>query len=114
MITALIILGSSLTYTTGWLITARAWFRRLRPFTEPVDCALIGNRFHEHNAMCYGTVTTRNEAAGWAGGLALAWPVVLPVTLLVLLAGRAIMAGDRPLRGEMEAKISRLEKELDR
>lgn len=111
MIVAIAIV-SVLAYLTGWEYTARWWFRKIRPYSEPLGCQ--GDySWHEHSKYCYtredSVITTNSEAAGWAALTGLAWPLVIIGTLVT----GHIIRSDRPLREEMQAKIARLERELN-
>jgi hypothetical protein len=115
MITILIAAGASLAYAAGWRQAARYWYRKLRPYTEPLSCN-SGYSFHEHSEYCYqrehSVIESAREAAIWAGLIALIWPLALILAGLARLTWRAVASGDRPRPEELQAKIARLEREL--
>jgi hypothetical protein len=111
MIAAICILG----YLVLIALVARNRYPHLRPLSVPMcgrtDC------YHEHYQRCYRQpetegwmVDSRREAAVLSLLVGLAWPMILPVLLMM----RAVMAGNDGQRpAEMQARIAELEDELN-
>lgn len=114
MMTALIVIASSLAYLAGWLLTARSRYARTRLLSEPLNCqwpALHSNGTHD--SMCRrqspeSLTDSDAEAAAIAMMLGLIWPLIGPAMLLMW----AVQSGHRATLVELEARNARLEREL--
>jgi hypothetical protein len=96
-------------YFLAMLLTARAAYRRIRPWTEPLACRTPTDRYHEHDGSCY-------ERAGVDGAEAKVFSVLMgavwPLTLAMLAVIKVVTFGQQPFRAEVEARNERLEREL--
>ena len=121
--TAAIAVVSVAAYLAGLILTARWWYARIRPYSEPLSCghyAHCGEGVHEH--WCYqrpGRITsTPREALGYALMLGAVWFIAMPILgayAAVMGAGEVIVAsGVRETPEEVAAKVKRLEEENDR
>ena len=107
----------------GVVLTARWWYARVRPYTEPLAC---GNYAHcregKHERLCYqrpGKITsTSREALSYAFMLGAVWWAALPVIgayAALMGIGRVLIASRAPeIPEEIAAKTQRLEAENDR
>jgi hypothetical protein len=115
VIALLIALPAIAAYLAGFVAIGRRTYARKRPFTEPLSCEMA-SRFHTHYSGCYrrpGTlVDSQGEALATALLYGFGWPLVLIGGVLMAL-GRLVLASSRPTPAEVEAKTSRLEREMD-
>jgi len=120
--TAAIIVACVAAYLVGLIFTARWWYARIRPYTEPLSCGYSHHREGGHNQYCYqrpGKLTsTPREALGYALMLGAVWIFTLPVigsAAAVMGLGRILVASSaRETPEEIAAKVKRLEAENDR
>jgi hypothetical protein len=120
--TAAIVAVSVAAYLAGVILTARWWYARIRPYTEPLSCQWSHHRESGHSSICYqrpGKLTgTSQEALGYALMLGTVWPFALPVFgvyAAVMGAGGALITSRvRETPEEIAAKVKRLEAENDR
>ena len=112
---ALIAVVATVVYLAGWLLTARNFYGRKRPFTEPLACNYPSSPSHKHVSYCYrrpGTlITSTSEALGFACMIAVIWPFYV-LCLAVMRGVRPLIAVRRELPEELAAKTKRLEREL--
>lgn len=100
-------------WLAGWLPASRMAYQRMRPWTEPLSCdtphtCATGHR-HSSCYRRYGLIDTNAEAAAFAILQGLIWPLVLPWLLLCKIAA----GGAKELPAERDARIERMERELD-
>lgn len=110
---ALIAVASVLAYLAMGVLAGRLVWGRYRPNVEPVHCKdWVGCRQGDHDQACYrwspDSYVDRGEAAALAVGACLLWPLLLVPAPFAWL----IMRKPRLRREELEAKITRLEREL--
>jgi hypothetical protein len=113
---ALIVTASVIFYLSCWVTAARWKYRRIRPWTEPLNCT--SPAFHEHAGhlvSCYsryGDGTTESYAIGCASVFGLLGPLAFAAMLAGQLIRTAVTSGTSKTREELEAKVKRLENEL--
>jgi len=102
-------------YLTIGLLSARRWFGSIRPYREPIKCH-YDYRGHEHIGSCYERIDTI-DTQGIAVFVAICGGLFWPVTWLCVLSGpplrRWFAKASPDLPEEVEAKISRMEKEMN-
>jgi len=115
--TALIVAAAITVYAATWLLSARYWYGRIRPWSEPLSCdspvwcAEIGY----HHDRCYrrwGMVDTVGEAVAGAAAFGMLGPLALAGVAAAAIGRKAITAAARPLPAEVAAKTARIEREL--
>ena len=115
MIPLIPLVGAS-AYVAIALLAARARYRQIRPWTEPVACTTPAEsrcERGEHYADCYRRyrrVSTRGDAVGAAMRFGLAWPFHAVAAVVF----RVVTGGDRVLPEETALKTERQEAELAR
>jgi membrane-associated phospholipid phosphatase len=108
---ALLGAGIPLVWLVCWAVDARWFYRRYRPFTEPVNCLhWIACRTGKHDEQCYrrhddGTGLDHAEAVMFAAVFGLLGPLAVLIPLLFW----AVTGGDHQTLEEAQAKIARLE-----
>jgi hypothetical protein len=120
--TAAVIVLSVAAYLAGLILTARWWYGRIRPYTEPLSCKFSHHGESGHNKYCYqrpGKITaTSREALGYALLMGAAWFATVScvaVAAAIMAAGRVLVANSaRDTPEEIAAKTARLEAENDR
>ena len=120
--TAAIVAVSVAAYLVGLILTARWWYARIRPYTEPLSCKYSHHRESGHSSMCYqrpGKLTsTSREALGYAFMLGAVWFIALlafGAAAAVMGIGRVLIVSRvREMPEEIAAKVKRLETENDR
>jgi hypothetical protein len=116
-VTASITAACAVAYFTCWAWGARWWYRRIRPWTEPIACE--SPKLHTtpslHFPCCYFRWWQVGNN-GTAMGFAVMLGMLGPLALVGVCAGQAVRwivaSGDRELAAEVAAKNERLEREL--
>jgi hypothetical protein len=113
--TALIVIASVGAYLAAMMLTARAWYARIRLLSEPLACTWERSLYlsHKHDSRCYRQSSTsligsNTEAATYGLLVGLIWPAFGPWMLAVHL----VQSGQKSTLAELEAKNARLEREL--
>ena len=120
--TAAIVVVSVAAYLAGLIFTARWWYARIRPYSEPLSCTYSHHRESGHEDFCYqrpGRITsTPREALGYALMLGAVWFFAMPVlgarAAVMGIGGALVASGVRETPEEIAAKVKRLEAENDR
>lgn len=109
---ALIIIASVIVYLVSYVIVAGAWYRELRPYTEPLSCDYTSYSHHTHIDHCYrrpGHWVDSNAEAMW---YAMCVGLTGPLGILLMVLAHFIKKTDRETIEELRARTKRLEKEL--
>jgi hypothetical protein len=120
--TAAIVVICIAAYLAGLILTARWWYARVRPYSEPLSCKFSHHRESGHNCYCYqrpGKITsTPREALCYALMLGAVWfaavPVLAAAAAVMGLGGALVASSARELPEEIAAKVKRLEEENER
>jgi hypothetical protein len=111
----LIAVVATVVYLAGWLLTARNFYGRKRPFTEPLACDYPSSSLHEHYESCHrrpGTVIdSTSEALAFACLVSMVWPFYI-AGIIGIACIRPLIADRRELPEDLAAKTRRLEREL--
>lgn len=116
LVTALAAAACTTAWLFCWALAARYWYRRIRPWTEPLSCTSPACQFNGyHQPRCYirwQNVGDNGTALGFAVMLAMPGPLMLAAVGLGRVIRWVVMSGDRELAAEVAAKNERLEREL--